>query len=74
MVFSNHSIYVLFLDPYQGIDVLAFFLPTSKSLCESQVGMNMRTYLHCIYCKVKTRIQGELLDQDVHVRGYVYGG
>ena len=34
-------------------------------------------YLYCIYCKVKTRIQGEnviLLDQDVHVCGYVYSG
>jgi hypothetical protein len=24
---------VVFLDPHQGIDVVAFFLPTSKSLC-----------------------------------------
>ena len=37
----------------------AFFLPTSKSLCGAPIGMNMRTYLHCIYCKVKTRIKGE---------------
>ena len=29
---SNHSLYVVFLDPHQGIDVLAFFLPTSKKL------------------------------------------
>jgi hypothetical protein len=27
--------------PYQGINDIAFFLPTSKSLCESQVGMKM---------------------------------
>ena len=32
MVLSNHSLYVVFLDPHQGIDVLAFFLPTSKKL------------------------------------------
>ena len=59
VVLSNHSIYVVFLDPHQGIDDYAFFLPTSKSLCGAQVGMNMKTYLYCIYCKVKTRIQGE---------------
>ena len=59
VVLLNHSVYVVFLDPHQGIDDFAFFLPTSKSLCGSQVGMNIRTYLHCIYCKVKTRIQGE---------------
>ena len=39
------------------------FLPSLylllKSLCGPQVGINMWTYLHCIYCKVKTRIQGE---------------
>jgi hypothetical protein len=29
---SNHSLYVVFLDPYQGIDVFALFLPTSKKL------------------------------------------
>ena len=55
----------------------AFFLPTSTSLCGAQVGMNIRTYLHCIYCKVKTRTKEKnviLLDQDVHVCGYVYGG
>ena len=50
---------MVFLDPHQGIDGCAFFLPTSKTLCGAQVGMNMKTYLHCIYCKVKTRIQGE---------------
>ena len=68
---------MVFLDPHQGIDDFAFFLPTSKSLCGAQVGINMRTYLHCIYCKVKTRIRGEnviFLDQEVHVHGYVYGG
>ena len=59
MVLSNHSIYVVCLDPHQGNDDFAFFLPTSKSLCGDQVGMDMKTYLHCIYCKVKTRIQEE---------------
>ena len=59
VVLSNHSVYVVFLDPHQGIDDFAFFLPTFKSLCGAQVGMNMETYLHCIYCKVKTRIRGE---------------
>ena len=77
MVLSNHSIYVVFLDPHQGMNDFAFFLPTSKSLCGAQVGMNMKTYLHCIYCKVKTRIKekdGIPLAQDVHVCGYVYSG
>ena len=32
VVLSNHSIYIVFLDPYQGIDVFAFFLPTPKKL------------------------------------------
>ena len=59
VVLSNHSVYVVFLDPHQGIDDFAFFLPTSKSLCGAQIGINIRTYLHCIYRKVKTRIQGE---------------
>ena len=77
VVLSNLSVYMVFLDPHQCIDDFAFFLSTSKSLCGAQVGMNMRTYLHYIYCKVKTRIQGEdviLLDQDVHMCRYVYGG
>ena len=77
VVLSNHFVFVVFLDPHQGIDDFAFFLSTSKNLCGAQVGINVRTYLHCIYCKVKTMIQGEnviLLDQDVHVCGYVYGG
>jgi hypothetical protein len=34
-------IYLVFLDPYQGINDIAFFLPTSKSLCGSQVGTKM---------------------------------
>ena len=59
VVLSNQFVYVVLLDPHQGIDDLAFFLPTSKSLCGAQVGMDMKTYLHCIYCKVKTRIQRE---------------
>ena len=32
VVLSNHSVYVVFLDPHQGIDDFALFLPTSKSL------------------------------------------
>ena len=75
VVLSNYSVYVVFLDPHQGINDFAFFLPTSKSLCGAQVGMNMKTYLHCIYCKVKIRIQEKnviLLYQDVHVCGYIY--
>jgi len=46
---SNHSVYVVFVDPYQGIDDFAFFVPTSQGLCGALVGMNMKTYLHCIY-------------------------
>jgi hypothetical protein len=34
-------------------------LPTSKSLCGSRVGIEVKTYLYCIYCKVKIRIQEE---------------
>ena len=41
VVFSNHSIYVVFLDPHQGIDDFAFFLPTSKSLCGAQVALHI---------------------------------
>jgi hypothetical protein len=37
MVLSNHSVYVVFLDPYQGIDDFAFFLPTSKKLMWSSI-------------------------------------
>ena len=33
VVLSNHFVYVVFLDPHQGIDDFAFFLLTSKSLC-----------------------------------------
>jgi hypothetical protein len=57
VVLSNHLIYVVFLDPHQGIDSFAFLLPTSKILCGAQVGINMKTYLHYIYCKVKIRIK-----------------
>jgi hypothetical protein len=74
VVHPNHSIYIVFLDPHQGIDSFAFFLPTSKGLCGAQVGINLRTYLDCIYYKAKIRIQGKnviLLDQDVHVRGCI---
>ena len=77
---SNHSVYVVFLDPYQVIDDFAFFVPTSKGLCGASVGMNMKTYLHCIYCKVKTRIQGEKCHTlrsrcaCVWIYIYVYGG
>jgi hypothetical protein len=45
-------------------------LPTLKSLYGSQVGMEVKTYLHCIYCKVNTGIKEKrviLLDKDVHV-------
>ena len=33
VVLSNHLVYVVFFNPYQGINDFAFFLPTSKSLC-----------------------------------------
>jgi hypothetical protein len=32
VVLSIHSIYVVFLDPHQGVDDFAFSLPTSKKL------------------------------------------
>ena len=32
MVLSNHFVYMVFLDPHQGNDDFAFFLPTSKKL------------------------------------------
>ena len=34
VVLSNHSVYVIFLNPHQGIDECAFFLPTSKAYVE----------------------------------------
>ena len=78
VVLSNHSVYVVFLDPHQVINDFAFFLPTSKSLCGAQVGMDMITYLHCIYCKVKTRIQREkchtLRSRCACAWMYIYGG
>ena len=33
VVLSNHSIYVVFLDPHQGINDFTFFLSISKGLC-----------------------------------------
>ena len=33
VVLLNHSVYMVFLDPHQGNDDFAFFLPISKSLC-----------------------------------------
>ena len=59
VVLSNHSVYVVFLDPHQGINDLPSACLLFKSLCGALVGINVRTYLHCIYCKVKTRIQGK---------------
>jgi hypothetical protein len=38
VLLSNYSIYMAFLDPYQGIDNFAFFLPTSKSFVELRKG------------------------------------
>ena len=35
------------------------FILHLSSLCGAQVGINKLAYLHCVYCKVKTRIQGE---------------
>jgi hypothetical protein len=60
VVLSNHYVYVVFLDSQQGINDLAFFILHLKSLCGAQVQMNVKAYLHCIYCKVKTKIQGKM--------------
>ena len=35
------------------------FILHLSSLCGAQVGINKIAYLHCTYCKVKSRIQGE---------------
>ena len=64
----NHSMVYESL-PRHNMKLPCFcFILHLLGLCGAQVGINMIAYLHCIYCKVKTRIQGENvinLDQDV---------
>ena len=49
------------VDPHQGNkDVVPFSLPTTKAYVEFIGREKARTYLQCIYCKVKQRIQREL--------------
>jgi hypothetical protein len=58
VVLSNHYVCGIFRSsPRHRWSCL--LLPTLKSLCAVQVGMKVKSYLHCIYCKVNTRIQGE---------------
>jgi DNA-dependent RNA polymerase auxiliary subunit epsilon len=61
MTLSSLSIYVVFVDPYQGNkDVMPFSFPTTTAYVEFIGREKARAYLQCIYCKVKQRIQREL--------------
>ena len=61
MTLSSFSIYVVFVDPHQGIKwCCALSLPTTKAYVEFIDREKARVYLQCIYCKVKQRIQREL--------------
>jgi len=61
MTLPSLSIYVVFVDPYQGNeDVMPFSLPTTKVYVEFIGREKARAYLQCIYCKVKHQIQREL--------------
>ena len=61
MTLSSLSIYVVFVDPHQGNkNVMPFSIPTTKAYEEFIGREKARTYLQCIYCKVKPRIQREL--------------
>jgi hypothetical protein len=61
MTLSNFSIYVVFVDPRQvNKDAMPFSLPTTKAYVEFIGREKARTYLQCIYCKVKQWIQREL--------------
>jgi hypothetical protein len=63
---------VVFLNPYQGIDVFAFFLPTSKKLMWSS-GRNKYENILIVKSKQGSKEKnGILLDQDVHVCEHVY--
>jgi hypothetical protein len=62
--FSHLSTYLEFLKDFHKkrhsfeLPSLCFILLLS-GLCGGQVVLNMKTYLHCMYCKVKTRIHEE---------------
>ena len=74
MVLSNRSMVYDSLPRHRFVLPSFIFILLLKGLCGAQVGINMIAYLHCVYCKVKTRIHGKnviLLDQDVHVCGYM---
>ena len=61
MTLPSLSIYVVFVDPYQGNeDVVPFSLPTTKVYVEFIGREKARAYLQCIYFKVKHQIQREL--------------
>ena len=61
MTLLSLSIYVVFVDPYQGNeDVMPFSLPTTKAYVEFVGREKAEAYLQCIYCKVKHQIQREL--------------
>jgi hypothetical protein len=63
MTLSSLSIYVLFVDPHQGNkDVMPFPLPTTKAYVKFIGREKTRTYLQCIYYKVKQWIQREIGD------------
>jgi hypothetical protein len=58
---SSLSIYVVFVNPHQANkDVMPFSLPTTKAYVEFIGREKARTYLQCVYYKVKQLIQREL--------------
>ena len=61
MTLSSLSIYVVFVDSLQGNNDVCHSFPTTKAYVEFIGKEKARAYLQCIYCKVKPRIQKELL-------------
>ena len=74
MTFSDHSMCII---RHQGIMSPRFSLFLISLLVELRVGDEEKAYLHCIFCKVKNRIQRRKQviqsDQDVHVCGFLDG-
>ena len=61
LTLSSLSIYVVFVDPHQGIKwCCALSLPTTKAYVEFIGREKAKAYLQCIYCKVKQWIQREM--------------
>ena len=59
IVLSSHSVSIGFLIKAQHKIAFFCFILHLLGLCGAHVARNKIAYLHCIYHKVKTRIQGE---------------